>query len=144
MINEITIALIGISSALLGTIIGGFITYFSNKTLKTLEWENPIKRQDLNERKVIYSNFLAEVNNLALEAHEEKTRKASYFNSLANCMTQLELSSNDSVIEATENIADHVFSLYIKDEKSPGDFPALRKTFAEAVRAERDELTKNK
>ena len=62
MNQEITIALIGISSALLGTFAGGFISYYSSKSLKILELNHKILGEEIRTRRELYSQFLAEAN----------------------------------------------------------------------------------
>lgn len=60
MTSQILIALIGVFAALGGTTIGCITTYFANKSLKKKEWELALIKDDLNERKNLYSEFLAQ------------------------------------------------------------------------------------
>jgi hypothetical protein len=138
--NDITVALIGIGSALLGTTVGAIATYYSNKAVKTLEWKHSIKREEIHEKKKLYSSLLAESSRLVLRAIEEKSDQVSEFENITNYIAQIQLISNDAVFNAAVSIADYVVSAHYKNEKERKEnFSQLRKSFAKAVREERNE-----
>ena len=61
MAQELTIALVSISSAFLGTIIGGLISYFSSKHIKTIELDFQRKKELRDSKANIASKFAREL-----------------------------------------------------------------------------------
>ena len=140
---EITIALIGTGSALLGAIVGGFSTYFTNKSLQKNEWENSIKKDEINEKKKLYSAFITEANRLILLAFDSKTNKLSEFEKTGNYLAEMQFISSKEVILSAEKIADYVLSQHtIEESKKEHPIAKLRREFYDNVRNELQKITK--
>jgi len=90
---EITIALIASGSALLGAIVGGLSTYLSNSKIKKIEWNQLLKKEEIDEKKKLYSEFLAETNRLQLTSIKEKTNEILEFTQVGNFIAQMQLIS---------------------------------------------------
>ena len=80
MSSQMITALFGVFATLCGIIIGGLITYFTNRDLKRKEWELSVLREEINDRKRLYSEFLAEA---YINANKrQRSEKVRYFKPL--------------------------------------------------------------
>lgn len=137
MSTEINIALIGIASVLLGTTAGGLISYFTNKEIKRKEWSSSILREEINEKKKLYSEFLTEATRLTWTSIETKSGDLKEFQLLGNLTAQIELLSSERVVEASKAIMDHVLSLHVSHQEEPGrTFFEVKTAFIHEVKQE--------
>jgi len=51
MASDISISLIGVAAALLGTTAGGLISYYANKEIRRAEYRSSILREEISEKK---------------------------------------------------------------------------------------------
>ena len=108
MSPQIITALIGVFAALFGTAIGGLITYFTNKDLKRKEWQFSVLREEINDRKRLYSEFLAEAYRLTLISMQTKYDDPKEFDILNRYLAQIELLATGKIVEEAKAIVDHV------------------------------------
>lgn len=138
---ELTIALIGVISALLGTALGGVISYLTTKSAKSMEWRFKMLSDEIQERKDLYSCFLEEVNGLVFSSFHEKHSDLRKFSNLGNLLAKMELSSSDEVIIKAKNVSDYAFMCHAATEKQPeNDFAELRQEFVNTAKNEIIEL----
>jgi len=141
MSSEIGITVIGVTSALLGTTMGGLISYFTNKAIKQKEWWSSILRDEINERKKLYSDFLAEATRLTWVSIEAKQGDLKDFHLLGNLTAQIELLGSDGVVNASKAIMAHVLSLHSSHQEKPGlAFFDVKTTFINEVKQEINNL----
>ena len=79
-----------------------YISY--NKNLKRKEWDYLITRDEINERKELYSNFLAEAYRLSMIAFQIKLSDLKEFDLLTKYYSQIELLSEEKLINAAKSI----------------------------------------
>jgi hypothetical protein len=118
MTPDISIALIGVASALFGTTAGGLISYYANKEIRRTEWRSSIIREEINEKKKIYSDYLSEATRLAWIGVENKSDTVREFHPLSNLAARIELVGSEKVVEASKMIMDHVLSLHTENKKT--------------------------
>lgn len=144
MASQIIAAIIGVFSVILGTIIGGFISFFTNKNIKIKEWRLSLIKEDLNSRKKLYSDFLGEANRLILFSLEEKASSVRGLDSLINYFSQIELVATEEVIEQAKKLADCVIACNTQSTTQQDQhFYHLKKYFIEAVKHELSQLRDN-
>ena len=146
MEDKLIITLIGVSSALAGTLLGGFISYLSNRSLKDREWQLLIIREEINDLKKLYSDYLAEASRLEVASVKNKVSDLREFNALGTLFSQIELLGSQSVIKAAKEIGDHVLHSHVKNvEKREKGFYDHKCNYVAAVKKEFLELkTHNK
>jgi murein L,D-transpeptidase YafK len=141
---QFVIALIGVSSALLGTIIGGWISYLSNKNLKMTEWKMSLVKEDANFRRKLYSDFLSEVNRLTVFSSESKVESIKDLSFLINYYTQIELLSSQEIISCSKEIVSCVVARNRENAVEPKqDFYDLKQRFICSAKYEIDGLMRN-
>lgn len=114
MSPQTTTVLISALAALCGVTIGGLITYLTNKDLKKKEWKYDILREEINNRKKLYSSFLSEAYKLLLIAIKNDATKVEDFITLSNYYSQIELQSNETIV----SIANDIYIFTVKYEPS--------------------------
>jgi len=143
MAPQVIAAIIGVSSALLGTLVGGFLTYLSNKNLKLIEWQLSLIKEEESNRRKLYSDFLGEANRLTLFSIEGKVGSVRELDSLINCFSQVEFVSTEQVIEQAKKLVDCVIACNTKSAIVQNqDFYCFKKNFIEATKNELNELSK--
>jgi hypothetical protein len=138
---QIIAAIIGVSSVILGTFIGGFIAYLSNKNIKLKEWQLSLIKEEINGCKKLYSDFLGEVNRIVLFALEEKASSVRKLDLLINYYSQIELVATDKVIERAKALVNYALDCNSQStNKRDQNFDHLKKNFIEAVKNDLFEL----
>ena len=138
MSNEIIIAIIGIAAALIGTIIGGAVSYFSNKSINTLEWQRRIKNDEVTERKDIYSSFLKYSYKLRVDAiRQSQIEHPSGFNDLTFVYSQIELIASQPVTDSACKLYTHVVKSHnAGNDTTEDEYAQLKGQFIYAVKNE--------
>ncbi|MEP0000447.1 MULTISPECIES: hypothetical protein [Pseudomonadota] len=140
MNEELSITMIGAVSALLGALIGGALSYFSTKSINTKEWVRSIAREEIQDRRHLYSSFLEEISRLEMKSHKEKTGDISEFDKVANFIAQIELFGTEETLSAAGKLADHALTSHAANSQATSSYPELRKKFVKAVRGEIESL----
>jgi hypothetical protein len=141
MTSQMMTGLIGVLAALGGTTIGGLITYFTNRDLKKKEWELSILREEINDRKTLYSSFLAEAYRLLLISYQTKYGDLKEFTILNRYLAQIELLADDEVVKEAMTIVDHVITNHSqRDNDTDKDFYISKANFINEVKQERHRL----
>ncbi len=141
MEDKLLVAVIGVSSALAGTLLGGLISYFSNKNLKDREWKLSIIREEINELKKLYSDYLSEATRLEVASLKNKVNDLREFNVLGTILSQIELLGSQNVIKAARELGDHVLHSHVENiEKREKGFFDHKCNYVAAVKKELLEL----
>ena len=139
MNQELTIAIIGLSSATLGIVAGGFISYFSSKSIKVIEHTHNVIRDEVNQRNIIYSEFLKEANILMLRSIKHKVNSILEFGNITAIFAQIELTSNEEIIKTAQEILSYLTEAHLQNNSLKSDnviFPTLRKKFISQAKKE--------
>ena len=122
MDQSILIALIGVGSALTGTITGGVISHYANKTIKQIEWQQSVKSKKIESKTNLYAVFLREVTDLQIDSRVSKINSLSELKTLTGLLMQIELISSTSVHENVAQLAYIVIDSHIiEEQKVPED-----------------------
>lgn len=130
METEIATAIIASISALAGSAVGGFASYFSNKSMRKLEWKLSELEREIASRRNIYARFLAEANKHIIQSVEKKSNSAIPMQELFNLQSEIALISPHIGLKAKE-IASCVLDHHQADNDKRGTYPALRDAFVE-------------
>lgn len=138
--EELIKSLIG----LLGVVLGVSITHFFNKNIKQIELSNQLKIHFLQEKRDVYSKFLAELNTAATLAISDKSQPVEKINKAQYLLAQIELYGNKDVYEQGKQLMDILLQYFTKGNENK--FPSLvepRKKFVELAKADLDDAIKN-
>jgi hypothetical protein len=139
MQTEVATALIASISALVGSAVGGFSAYFSNKSMRKLEWKLYEIEGEIASRRTIYAKFLAETNQLILQSVEKKANSAGPMQELFNIQSEIALISPIIGSKAKE-IVSCVLDHHQRGNDQVGTYPVLRDAFIELCLQETQSL----
>jgi hypothetical protein len=122
--------------------IGGLISYYSNKSIKSQEWSRSIQKEDIQNRKHLYSEFLKESYNLCIRvAGNKRVENLGDFNSFTSTYSQIEFTSSKAVVAITCKLFTYVVQSHQPnkdfDEK---EYVELKTEFITTVKNEINEL----
>lgn len=142
---ELQIALISSSSAVLGSLVGGWIGYLSSKKLQKQQWQQQQTERLAVAREQLYSEFLAEVGRHFLVSLESKAFKTTEFTVFFALLSRVRLSATEPVVCEAEKLGSKMTKLYLNkpakgEEVEEGHFG---EKFSEACRIELDKLRKS-
>ena len=138
---NIQIALISAISALVGSIVGGLIGFFTVSHVKDIEWKQKKLDSEILKREKIYSELLAEATEVILKSFDMKESSAVSFSKISSITKQIELFASHEVAEAANHVLHYAMNSHVKDDEKSN----LESTkFLELARAELDVLKKEK
>lgn len=126
METQTLIALVGVSGALIGSAIGGLISFFSSRAVRRMEWELSLTEKDIRNRESLYADFLTETNRLMLQSIDEKITQGSELTTLIALEAKIWFFS-DSVGAVARKIVVCVMDHHSKEPKNEKpSFPELK------------------
>ena len=129
METQTLMALVGVGGALIGSVIGGFISYLSSRSVRRMEWILSLAEKNIHARESLYADFLTEANRLMLQAMESKVSQSTAFSTLVGLEARLWFFS-DAVGEVSRKIVRCVMDHHGQDPKKDTlGFPELRDAF---------------
>jgi hypothetical protein len=145
---EIQIAIVSAASALLGSIVGGLLSYLTARQLKIREWHQVQLEKEITKREDLYSAFVVECGSLVLVAFDQKLTQAKGVAPLTGLLSRIEMCSSGEVVSAARDFAKYAFAA---NESGRGPLTheeslvchQKRTLFAECVRKEINVLKKN-
>ena len=145
---EIQIAILSATSALLGSIVGGLLSYLTARQLKVREWHHVRLEKEIAKREDLYSAFVVECGSLVLIAFDEKLTRAKDVAPLTGLLCRIEMCSSGEVVSAARDFAKYAF---VANEAGRGPLTheeslachQKRTLFVVCVRDEIDALKKN-
>lgn len=143
METQTLVALVGVGSALIGSAIGGLISFFSTRSVRRMEWVPSLAEKNIHTRESLYADFLTEANRLMLEAIDGKLSQSTAFATLVGLEARLWFFSN-AVGEAARNIVVCVMDHHSQEPKNDTlGFPELRDKFIAQCKEDVLALRKN-
>ncbi len=137
METQLVIAIVAGSSALLGSAVGGLVTYFSTRSIRRMEWK--IERIDIaaQQRERLYLDFLSETARLMnLAVGENKVSSAEELSKMIELSLHIGFVS-DTVGNKASKLASYVLDHHGESDE-PQDttmtFSALKNEFVETCR----------
>jgi hypothetical protein len=128
MNTAIATALIAATSALVGSVIGGIVSYFSTKSMRKLEWKLSEIEREIASRRAIYAKFLAESNTWIVRSVDQKVNSFAEMQELLNIQSEISLISPKIGAKAKE-ILSCVLDHHQKGKEHLGTYPHLRDSF---------------
>ena len=144
--NNTYIAILSAASALLGTIIGGIISYFTTRYTVTNQHQHNQRTREIDNRESLYSDFLAEVTRLGLLAIEKKPNEASDFSRLAALQARIKLLASSDVASAAGIMTAFTIKKFSNPKEVVGDVQSKKEAeesplkFIELAKKELDAL----
>ncbi len=68
MDNQTFTAVIGVAGVLLGSTLGGLISFLSIRSVRRMDWELTLIEKDIRSREVLYADFLTEANRQMIDS----------------------------------------------------------------------------
>lgn len=124
--------------AVIGVLLGGFVTHRANFRMKTVELKHQFHKQHIDELRKVSADFLAEVNNAALSSLNERTKYFEKLHKSNGLLAQLELLAPPDAYSHAREIFDVLLNLYSQEpnkEKS-NLLPKARSEFVAAIKQE--------
>ncbi|WP_414530700.1 hypothetical protein [Nodularia chucula] len=110
MSPQVNAGSIPVFAGILITLLGGFISYLTNKSIKLKEWQLILIKEDLTIRQKIYSDFLSQANKLILFSTQEKASSVKELDSIINYFSQIEILATEEVIEQSKKVVSCVLA----------------------------------
>lgn len=139
------LTLIPATFALLGTIVGGLITFLTTYYLKTKEWKLQNLNKEIERKEKLYSDFMAECGRLVMVGVDADLKKTTEFSHALKLLNQIQITASDDVVEASTNLYKFATKNAVKGykdksktEETPVDLPK----YGLVCRAELDALRK--
>jgi hypothetical protein len=122
-------ALVGGAAVLLGTAVGGLISFFSSRSVRRMEWELALTEKNILNRESLYAEFLTEANRLMLLSVDRRIAQSTELTTLISIEAKIWFHS-EIVGKTAREIAKCILDQHSKEPKGsdPG-FPKLRDRF---------------
>jgi hypothetical protein len=143
--ESVSATLIPAVSALVGTAIGGVITYLTTVRLKRQEWRQDMLSREIARRENLYSEFISEAGRLLLQSVQSKTSDPGEFQKLYSLQAKIRLHASDAVMDAAQDLTQAALHAHLKakDEGDSSHSSSDGKRFSEAARADLAKLRKS-
>ncbi|MDO2434633.1 hypothetical protein Q2T43_00220 [Aeromonas veronii] len=138
MINEYVAPIFTV----LGVILGGGVSYFTNTKVKQVEFRQSMIRYELENRRKLYSDFLAEANKLALISIENKSSSPTFLLDISRLLAEIELVGSKDIHKQARRILEYIVNAHSKDAKNIEALPIIRARFVELVKLEINSIEK--
>lgn len=131
--------IITLIAALGGTVVGGFINYFSSRSMKTREWQLSLTKERIAAKQSLYSEFLVSSQRLMVKSIQEPTNTLCDLDVMSNEFARIEIIGSDTVVQTARQICDCILVAHRpeKDDKKH-DYFKLKQEF---IVAAKDELS---
>jgi|SRR6267143_926636 len=142
---QLEIAILSAASALLGSIVGGLLSYLTTRHLKHQEWQQTQLEEQIAKREDLYSAFLTESSRIHFGALDKRVEKAIEFAELYTLTGKMQMISSLEVIEAARALSKEAWDDYSdrerqKSEEEQDRIYKLRTQFTQHARKEIDQL----
>ncbi|UNB57094.1 hypothetical protein [Aeromonas hydrophila] len=138
MINEYVAPIFTV----LGVILGGGVSYFTNTKVKQVEFRQSMIRYELENRRKLYSDFLAEANKLALISIENKSSSPTFLLDISRLLAEIELVGSKDIHKQARRILECIVNAHSKDAKNIEALLLIRAQFVELVKLEFNSIEK--
>lgn len=143
MSNELVLAIVSSGSALLGSIVGGIVSYFTASRLNLQKWRQDRIDKEMARREQLYSEFMGEVGNLMMKSCDTKEIKAIELNHLIALQTQIRLFATDEVIESAKKLTSETIHAF-REKRDKSEQPReTMERFSQLCRRELDTARRN-
>jgi hypothetical protein len=128
--TEIATSLIAATAALVGSFVGGAVSYFSTRSMRKLEWRLSEIEREIASRRTIYAKFLSESNIWIIRSVDQRASSFVEMQELLNLQSEISLSSPQIGAKAKE-ILSCVLDHHQKGKEPLGTYPLLRDSFVD-------------
>ncbi|MGZ0655685.1 hypothetical protein ACWPKS_08770 [Coraliomargarita sp. W4R72] len=130
------------SAALLGSAIGGLITFVTAFTLKRIEWKQDLAKEEIKKREELYSDFLTHCTGLSLKrSGPEGYIHINDVNKLTENVGKIRLLSSEPVVKAAQKLAEIALDESLADKGKKLNSPLAE--FTQFCRLELTQLKKS-
>lgn len=142
MDSQLEVAYISTAAALLGSVIGGLVSYLTTRYLKREEWRQERIDKQISLREELYANFIEECSRLALSSIDKKSSEVKVFAKMGSLWGRIKLVASPAVIQAACELQDQVIDMHAKDPNPKYAKKMGYQNFSDIARKELDELRK--
>ena len=138
MTPEIQIAVIASGSALIGSLIGGAVSYFTTIQSSRISWRYTQLEKQIESLTAIHGEFLAEACRITLLAIDKKFSGVIDFALLHTLMSRIRIISDDATVKAASDVAKAAMQQHSSDKakQAQEDFATFTKKMCECSRRE--------
>ena len=126
METQTIVAIVGVAGVLVGSAVGGVISFLSSRSMRRMEWELSLSEKNILSRESLYVEFLTEATRLMLQSTEEKISQTTAFTTFVSLESRIWFQS-PVIGELAREIARCVLDSHNKEPKDKAkEFPELR------------------
>jgi len=144
MAEDLQIAIISTCAALLGSVVGGIISFFTTRDATMRQWKQSLVLREIERKEALYSDFIGECAQKLLSALDKKESGGATFAHLYTLLGKIRMMSSEKVRIAAEQLANFSTEAHAVSNKKDGvtGLPIFeaRNRFTEIARAELDEI----
>lgn len=139
---QLEVAYLSTAAALLGSVIGGLVSYLTTRHLNKEKWRQERIDRQISQREELYANFIAECSRLTLTALDKKSSEVKVFSAMTSLRGRIKLVASPAVIQAAYELQDQVINMYAKTPNPKYAKAEGSQNFSDIARNELDELRK--
>jgi uncharacterized membrane protein YdjX (TVP38/TMEM64 family) len=103
METQTLVALFGVGGVIIGSAVGGIISFLSARSMRRMEWQLSLAEKDILNRESLYAEFLTQANRLVLQSIERNISLGTDLTTLIALETKIRFFS-DSVGDAAQGL----------------------------------------
>lgn len=133
------VAIVGVGGTLVGSCLGGFVSFISSRSIRRLDWDLTRTSMEIEKRESLYSDFFAEINRLFILSMEAG-QATDQFTHVTALEARIWLNS-DAAGQPARNLVKCVMNFHEESDDSAADsYPKLRDEFLSICKEELREL----
>lgn len=139
---QLSVAIIGVVSALSGTAIGGLTSYFSSRSMRKLEWRLTQIDKEIDKRENLYAAFLGEANRWVIFSVNNKVQSLEGLDHFLSLESKIRLISPE-IGDLARKITSCILDNLQKDKNAEVKYPDLRDSFIVSCQLSIDKLRRS-
>lgn len=139
MDTQLVVAVIGVSAALLGSIVGGVSSYLSTRSMRKLEWKLARIDREIDKRETLYADFLSSANLGMLSSFNKDPDSTEVIKPIMNLEARIRLVSPE-LGELARKVVSCVIDHHQKEKNDKASYPPLRDEFISRCKSSLDAL----
>ena len=102
MSPELQISIISAASALIGSVVGGFVTIVSVHYAAKKQFDHELRLRELDKREVLYADFVAEVSKVLLRSIDDVSAEAAEFIGIFSLSSRIQIVAPKDIADAAK------------------------------------------
>lgn len=143
MSPELQISIIGAMSALVGSLVGGFVTIMSVHYAAKKQFDHELRLRELDKREMLYADFVAEVSNVLLRSLDNVSDDATEFTALFSLSSRMQFAAPKHIADVAKSLGRIVMDASkiraeADQQRNQEDYKTMLRRFTEECRCDLD------